>query len=90
MLLVDDDQPERSQRREHRRPRADDDVDVAAADALPLVVALAVGEPAVLDRHAVAERARGMPPRRPASARSPGPAAARRGPAPRTARARRR
>ena len=57
VLLVDDDQAERAQRREHRRPRADDDVDVAAADALPLVVALAVGEAAVLDGDALAERA---------------------------------
>ena len=44
------------ERREHRRARADDDVDVAAADALPLVVALAVREAAVLDGDAVAER----------------------------------
>ena len=56
MLFVHDDQPRRSQRREHGRPRADDDVDVAAPDALPLIVTLAVGEPAVLDRDAVAER----------------------------------
>ncbi len=33
----------------------DDDVDVAAPDALPLVVALAVGQAAVLDGHAIAE-----------------------------------
>ena len=57
MLLVHDDQPERPDRREDRRPRADDDVDVAAPDALPLVVALAVGQAAVLDRDALAERA---------------------------------
>ena len=57
MLLVDDDQAERAERREHRRARADDDVDVAAADALPLIVALAVGQAAVLDGHALAERA---------------------------------
>ena len=56
MLLVDDDQAEPLERREDRRPRADDDVDVAAADALPLIVALAVGQAAVLDRDAVAER----------------------------------
>ena len=30
--------------------------DLPAADALPLVVALAVGQPAVLDRHPLAER----------------------------------
>ena len=59
MLLVDDDQADVGERREHRRPRADDDVDVAAADALPLIVALAVGEPAVLNRDAIAERLRG-------------------------------
>ena len=59
MLLVDDDQPEARERREHRRPRADDDVDVAAPDAMPLVVALAVGQAAVLDGDALAERARG-------------------------------
>ena len=57
MLLVHDDQPERLERREDRRARADDDVDVAAPDALPLIVALAVREPAVLNRDAVAERA---------------------------------
>ena len=56
MLLVDDDQADVLERREHRRARADDDVDVAAADALPLVVALAVGEAAVLDGDALAER----------------------------------
>ena len=79
VLLVDDDQPERPQRREDRRARADDDVDVAAADALPLVVTLAVGQPAVLDRDAVAERRAEDAPRPPASARSPAPASARRG-----------
>ncbi len=47
--------PGRGQRREDRRPRADDDVDVAAADAMPLVVPLAVGQSAVLNRHAGAE-----------------------------------
>ena len=44
--------PRRVERREHGRPRADDDVDVAAPDAVPLIVALAVGQPAVLDRDA--------------------------------------
>ena len=44
VLLVHDDQADALERREHRRPRADDDVDVAAADPLPLVVPLAVGE----------------------------------------------
>ena len=56
MLLVDDDQADLLERREHRRAGADDDVDVAAADALPLVVALAVGKTAVLDGDALAER----------------------------------
>ena len=55
MLLVDHDQADVLERREHGRPRADDDVDVAAADALPLIVALAVGEAAVLDGDALAE-----------------------------------
>ncbi len=55
MLLVDDDQARVHQRREHRRPGPDDDVDVAAPDALPLIVALAVGQRAVLNRHAGAE-----------------------------------
>ena len=55
VLLVDDDQADAIERREHRRPRADDDVHVAAADALPLIVTLAVGESAVLDRDAVAK-----------------------------------
>ena len=59
MLLVDDDEAEPLERREHRRARADDDVDVAAADALPLVVPLAVGQAAVLNGDAVAERLRG-------------------------------
>ena len=56
MLLVDDDQADAFERREHRRTRADDDVDVAAANALPLIVPLAVREAAVLDRHALSER----------------------------------
>jgi hypothetical protein len=56
VLLVHDDQAEVRRRREHRRPRADDDVDVAAADAVPLVVPLAVRQAAVLDGHALAER----------------------------------
>ena len=56
MLLVDDDQADPFERREHRRARADDDIDVAAADALPLIVTLAIREPAMLDRHALAER----------------------------------
>jgi len=56
VLFVDDNQADALERGEHRRARADHDVDVGAADALPLIVALAVREAAVLDRHAVAER----------------------------------
>ena len=57
MLLVDDDQArDPVQRREHGRPRADHNVDLAAADPMPLVVALARGQPAVLNSHALAER----------------------------------
>ena len=56
VLLVDDDQTDCAQRREDSRSRADDDVDVAAPDAVPLIVTLAVGEAAVLDGDALAER----------------------------------
>ena len=42
-------------RREHRRARADADPRLAAAQALPLVVALALGELGVQHRHGVAE-----------------------------------
>ena len=84
--------PMRGERREHRRARADDDVDVAAADALPLIVALAVREAAVLDGDALAERVRGRraatagvsaisgtstSTRRPAASATPAPAAGR-------------
>ena len=55
MLLVDDHQAQRSHRREHRRAGADDNVHVTAADALPLIVAFAVGESAVLDGDALAK-----------------------------------
>ena len=47
--------PGSGERREHRRARADHDVDVAAADAVPLIVALAVRQAAVLDRDRRAE-----------------------------------
>ena len=50
MFLVYDDQARILQRREDRRARADHHVDLAAADAMPLIVALAVRQPAVLDR----------------------------------------
>ena len=55
MLLVDDDQAEVADRGEDRRARADADLRLAAAQALPLVEALAVGEGAVEDGEAVAE-----------------------------------
>ena len=55
VLLVDDDQPEPADRREHRRARADDDPRLAARDALALVAALGVGQRRVEDRDAVAE-----------------------------------
>ena len=55
VLFVHDDQSETLERREHRGSGADDDVHVAAADALPLIVTLAVRERAVLNRHALGE-----------------------------------
>ncbi len=55
MFLVHDDQAKALQRREHRRTGADDDVDLAAADAVPLIVPLSVRERAVLNRHPAAE-----------------------------------
>ena len=48
--------PEFVERRKHRRARADDDRHLAAADAIPLIGALAVGQAAVLHGHAIAER----------------------------------
>ena len=56
VLFVDDDQPEFVERRKHGRARADDDRHLAPADAIPLIGALAVGQAAVLHRHAIAER----------------------------------
>ena len=55
MLLVDDDQAEVAQRREDGRAGADADARLAAAQAPPFVVALAVGEGRVQDGEAVAE-----------------------------------
>ncbi len=55
VLLVDDDQPEPLDRREHRRARADAHARLAAAQAQPLVEALAVAERRVQDRDGVAE-----------------------------------
>ena len=51
--------PRRSKRREDGGARADDDVHVAAADAVPLIVPLAVGQAAVLNRDALAEASTG-------------------------------
>ena len=42
--------------RKHGRARADDNRHLAPADAVPLVVPLAVGQAAVLHRHLIAER----------------------------------
>ena len=50
MLLVDDDDPDVGQRRADGQPRPDDDVDVAAPDAPPLVGPLAVAQPGVDER----------------------------------------
>ena len=55
VLLVDDDQAEVGQRREDRRAGAHADPRRPAAQAHPLVVALAVGELGVQDRDGVAE-----------------------------------
>ena len=54
VLFVDDDQPDVRERREHGRAGSDDDVDVAAPDPVPLIVALAVREA----RYAESRRAR--------------------------------
>ena len=56
VFLVHDDQPEVGKRCENRAARTDHHVDLAASDALPLIVAFAVGEAAVLDCHAGPER----------------------------------
>ena len=90
VLLVDDNQADLFERREDGRPRADDDVDVAAADALPLIVTLAVGEAAVLDGDALAERLAEKQPRRRASGRFPARASEPGGRDARTSAARRR
>ena len=62
MLLVHDDQAEPVERREHRRSRADNQVHGALPHAVPLIVALAVGETAVLNRHAMRRTRRGPDP----------------------------
>ena len=53
VFLIHDDQPERFDRREDRRARADHDARAALADPVPLVVALAVGQMAVQHGHRV-------------------------------------
>ena len=55
VLLVDDDQPEVLERREHRRARADAHARLAPAHPPPLVVALALRQLGVHDRDGVAE-----------------------------------
>ena len=55
MLLVDDDQADVGERREHRRARPDADPRLAAAQPQPLVVALALAERRVQDRDDVPE-----------------------------------
>ena len=55
MLLVDDDQADVGERREHRRARPDADARLARAQPEPLVVALALTEPRVQHRDDVAE-----------------------------------
>ena len=58
VLLVDADQPEVADRRENRRPRADDDARLASRDPLALVASLGVGQTRVQDREPVAEARR--------------------------------
>ena len=58
VLLVDADQPEVADRREDRRPRADDDARLAPRDPLALVAALRIGQARVQDREPVAEARR--------------------------------
>ena len=57
MLFVDNHQAEAIERREDCRSRPDDDVDLSPADAVPLIVTLAVRKRAVLNRDAAAEGA---------------------------------
>ncbi|MGC4085399.1 MAG: hypothetical protein QM736_25575 [Vicinamibacterales bacterium] len=69
MLFIDDDQADVAQWSEDGGARAHDHVDIAAANALPLIVTLAVREPTVLDGHALAEGADGTAPPPAGSAR---------------------
>ena len=57
VFFVDDDEPESGQRREHRRPRPDDEIHITTTDPVPLIVTLAVGERAVLNCEAAAKSA---------------------------------
>ena len=50
VFLVHHNQAKPLDRREHGRTRPDDDIDLASADALPLIMALAVRQSAVLNR----------------------------------------
>ena len=61
MLLVDHDQPEVVERREHGRARADAHARLAAAQPPPLVVALALRQPRVQHRHASPKRSTKRP-----------------------------
>ncbi len=56
VLFVDDDEPEVFDGREHGGAGADDEIHVASSDPVPLIMTLAVGHAAVLNRHAIAER----------------------------------
>ena len=49
VLFVDDDETDVGQGSEDRRARADDHIDRAAVNAMPLVMTLAVGQAAVLN-----------------------------------------
>ena len=52
---VDDDEPQRPEGREDGGPRPDDNVDVSAPDAVPLVVPLTLRQGRVLDGDALTE-----------------------------------
>ena len=55
VLFVDDDETKAVERCKDRRAGTHHDVHVSASDAMPLIVTLAVGQRAVLNRHAFAE-----------------------------------
>ena len=56
MLFVDDDQSQRAERGEHGRSGSHDHVHFAPTHPMPLIVTLAIGEAAMLNRDPVAER----------------------------------